>query len=934
MKKIFFTSAAVIAIAIAAIASGESSYIHNDSGNTLSFNDSDIDSITLSKVDANGVEHVGYVTQIVHAKDSAYTASIQSVDSITFVAETQEIGEAEISTNQEVDLGLSVNWSAYNLGATSPEMLGDRYAWGEVETKEKFTVENYAFANLRDSVFADLGYNICGTKYDAARKNWGGSWRMPTRNEVDELCEKCTWTWVKFNGVEGFKVTGPNGNSIFLPPSEYDDNYEYYDWENDTTIIVTEHSFYLPTGTFCPIENVSVAPAFKNTNIYCGQASHYGESHYVKTCAWRSLGLFIRPVKGDVPIENASEVGKELLTKVTFYAQQSVYDHAEYGIYLSQCLTTTDSLQTGPYPYKPGWDFLNINRHPQWRRHYVDINSCVHDLIWVSRQTGSPNYELIGRTARLLSTQLTTDAFGDMIHCDSITEANEWISNYRDGENGLGWYRGHKNTKMDTQEAMYKWMFDEADELISMFDDPLTGGSSDNISIPADVDYIYAGNLNNWKGLVYAINARLLLRNIPNVDTSSAKCQEIIDCAQQAIDCWRSGNLLYGEWFGNEPRFNFNGMDVIPYLHEWQYSPWSPAQPCVNSWESRRNLLSHAVPSKFFIEDCLGVVNPGVEATKNGDTSGSGVYQTNNGYGNDPRLALLLVPNVGPISPTNTTSTEHLAIRYLENNIGTSSTVNQAHYPDLYAGAYAKNDGYNSLFTMEELYFIQAEAYYWSGDKTKASELAKEASKYNIQRHLTRFLDDNEGLYPGTGNKTSTTETHQEYDKTRWERMVQAFLENSDNGEGWLTDNPSTTRGKVRSVTVIGNKKFFFDPTDFTLEKLMTQKYIAMYMQPEQWTDMRRYHYSNNLNGYTVNGEIVYPNLRRPYNLYSPHWVDGYTEAEKENLWIQRLNYDPQMEEAYNFIELMRIGAYQNCEWLQKPMIWAEPAGSRTLLTE
>src|SRR5450759_581248 len=58
---------------------------------------------------------------------------------------------------------------------------------------------------------------------------------------------------------------------------------------------------------------------------------------------------------------------------VVFYASQICYDHDEYGIYLSQALTTGGRSQTGAYAYKSGWEFLSMNRHPQWRRHFYDI---------------------------------------------------------------------------------------------------------------------------------------------------------------------------------------------------------------------------------------------------------------------------------------------------------------------------------------------------------------------------------------------------------------------------------------------------------------------------------------------------------------------------------------------------------------------------------
>ena len=102
-----------------------------------------------------------------------------------------------------------------------------------------------------------------------------------------------------------------------------------------------------------------------------------------------------------------------------------------------------------------------------------------------------------------------------------------------------------------------------------------------------------------------------------------------------------------------------------------------------------------------------------------------------------------------------------------------------------------------------------------------------------------------------------------------------------------------------------------------------------MYMQPEQWTDLRRYHYSNKRNGYMINNEIIYPNLRRPYNLYPPYWIDGLSATEQENCWIQRLNYEPTTEEAFNKAEVEKLGAFENHEWLRKPMIWAMNYGER-----
>ena len=592
-------------------------------------------------------------------------------------------------------------------------------------------------------------------------------------------------------------------------------------------------------------------------------------------------------VNPDVAHNNTCELGLPVLV---FYASQTVYDHSEYNVYLSQCLTTMGKSQTGSYAYKSGWQFLTMNRHPQWRRHFYDIGVNGKDMIENSRAIGSPNFELIARTIRLMSTQLTTDTFGEM----PLREA------YAFNEDG----NQSNSPHYDNQGSIYDWMFREADELIAMYENPEIVNNPNNKVITPAMDRVYAGDLSKWKGLVYAVKARLLLRNIPNIDRSAATCQKIIQVADQAINCWQSGDMLYGDFFGNEPRYNFDGGTGE------SSAQWSSAQPIINSWESRGNLLSDAVPSKFFIQDCMGVINPGDEMKQ-------GYWDTENGYGADPRLMLLLVPQDGPISASN--SNTRKMIRYLENNIGAGSTYKQTHFPNLYAGAYAGSiDAYTPIFTMEELYFIKAEAYYWLGDKTTACTLAKEATKRNIERHLEFFIQHGGGGYPASGNNPGTASA-----QARYERQLTAFLDNE-------------AVNKCKPADQIGNKHWFFNPSTFSLSDLMIQKYIAMYLQPEQWTDMRRYHYSNNRNGYGIGDsqEIVYPTLRRPYNLYQAQWVDGLTDAEKENTWVQRLNPDPETEPKYNKAELERLGAYNDHMWLRKPLIWAKDYGVVRSLTE
>ena len=130
-----------------------------------------------------------------------------------------------------VDLGLSVKWASCNVGATSPEEYGGYYAWGETEEKTSYSWSTYKWCNgsydTQTKYCTSSSYGTVDNKTtldpedDVAHAKWGGGWRMPTKSEQDELRNSCTWSWTTVNGVNGYRVTGPNGNSIFLPAAGY-----------------------------------------------------------------------------------------------------------------------------------------------------------------------------------------------------------------------------------------------------------------------------------------------------------------------------------------------------------------------------------------------------------------------------------------------------------------------------------------------------------------------------------------------------------------------------------------------------------------------------------------------------------------------------------------------------------------------------------------
>lgn len=218
---------------------------------------------------------------------------------------------------EAIDLGLpsGLKWANCNLGATEPEQFGDYYAWGETEpyyveghSLEKFCQSwkagktGYNWASYKDSFtynkyhttdFYDTVDNktVLDFEDDAAHVNWGDYWRMPTTGEWDELIDNCTWTWTTQNSVKGYLVTGPNGNSIFLPAAGFqDDFFEHYSYLSS----VGDSGYYWSSSLYS-----------ENDSFAC-YALFY--PNVVKTIdSQRSRGIPVRPVEGVfVPAEKVT----------------------------------------------------------------------------------------------------------------------------------------------------------------------------------------------------------------------------------------------------------------------------------------------------------------------------------------------------------------------------------------------------------------------------------------------------------------------------------------------------------------------------------------------------------------------------------------------------------------------------------------------------
>lgn len=114
-------------------------------------------------------------------------------------------------------------WAWCNIGATTPEEYGKYFVWGETDILENVSTwshkfgekDNFTKYNQTDSTI------VLSECDDAAFKNWGNRWRIPTMEEQKELIAHCTWKKVTYKGVKGYKIAGKNGNSIFLPAAGY-----------------------------------------------------------------------------------------------------------------------------------------------------------------------------------------------------------------------------------------------------------------------------------------------------------------------------------------------------------------------------------------------------------------------------------------------------------------------------------------------------------------------------------------------------------------------------------------------------------------------------------------------------------------------------------------------------------------------------------------
>ncbi len=195
----------------------------------------------VSHLDSRTVTDVYYTIEDGRVVRHSDINVIYDSEAITVIYTKAELESSQNTTHEAVDLGLTSGtlWATTNVGADNPQDIGLFFAWGDAEGHGSDPADGYMFSWENYKWGEVSGYDTFFTKYcsdssrgkdgftdgkfeldpedDAAYVNWGNEWRMPSKQQLDELRNECTWTLATIGDITGYEVEGPNGNSIFLP---------------------------------------------------------------------------------------------------------------------------------------------------------------------------------------------------------------------------------------------------------------------------------------------------------------------------------------------------------------------------------------------------------------------------------------------------------------------------------------------------------------------------------------------------------------------------------------------------------------------------------------------------------------------------------------------------------------------------------------------
>ena len=362
-----------------------------------------------------------------------------------------------------VNLGLpsGTMWASTNIGAETPEDYGDYFAWGETEPKEEYNWDTYIYANgttdedqplftkyCNNSEYGNNGFTdnltILESMDDAATANWGEEWRMPTKEDFEELFNNSTQQWTEQNGVRGFLITGNNGNSIFLPAAGH---------RNGTDLMETgADGFYWSS-------------LYDTTISYSAVDLNFWSSDYSVSSELRSYGLPVRAVYQVEPtvmdidyepyncdFENAEENSNWILNNGRqtnkWHIGSAVNNGGEKSLYISNDFGENYSYNTGSTSYVYAYRKINITVADKYQ---FDFDRRVR---------GEGNYDLL--RAFLVPDSIHPNLSGGTYNGmsgNNNTIPSGWIDISSTGimSEQMGWK--HSKSKLNIEPGLYYLTF-------------------------------------------------------------------------------------------------------------------------------------------------------------------------------------------------------------------------------------------------------------------------------------------------------------------------------------------------------------------------------------------------------------------------------------------------------------------------------------------
>lgn len=246
-----------------------------------------------------------------------------------------------------VDLGLSVMWATCNIGAQSPAGNGKDYAWGEIESKTVYSIDNSKTYNRK---FNDISAN---PDYDVAAAEWGGLWRMPTAEEIKELTHNCWYERRMINGVEVCVVTGPNNNQIILPADSegYWSSTPYEQSDSDT---LGYYAHYLPVFGRLDYDRRDVGFAIRPV---------YGKRNITKQPENQTIAAWENKPSGTKDGREYVDLGLSVKWATCNVGGLTPFDEGDY--YAWAQLTTNKNYDYRTYSYNGTWN-EDISGNPEY----------------------------------------------------------------------------------------------------------------------------------------------------------------------------------------------------------------------------------------------------------------------------------------------------------------------------------------------------------------------------------------------------------------------------------------------------------------------------------------------------------------------------------------------------------------------------------------